>query len=309
MDEYYGAYGDIPTRPIPTLTQTAKPTEHIPLPTVTATPPLFEHITSFGQKTLWVGFVLMLLSAITFIVLSWRVAIPKRLFYQLTTFAAVISTFSYYAMATHSGWNFHHVLETNEHKHDIPDTHQHVLRQVFWARFIDWLFTTPLILFNLGALSGVSGSNLANIIVANVATTLTGLFATYGHGKSKWGWYAMSWLAFLTVVWNLTTNARVSAQKRGVAQVYSPLALYTTLIWTVYLVIWGFADISRVLSPNHEAVAYLILDFFAKPVFGFWLITSHQKLQASHIEVDGVWAEGIGHREGTIRVGGDDEDA
>jgi len=251
----------------------------------------------------------MLLSAIAFIVLSWRVPVPKRLFYQLTTFVAVISTFSYYAMATHSGWNVHHVLQTDEHKHDLPDTHQLVLRQVFWARFADWLLTTPLILFNLGALSGVSGSNLANILVANVATNLTGLFATYGHGKAKWGWYAMSWLAFLAVVWNLTTNARVSAQKRGVHKVYSPLALYTTLIWTVYLVIWGFADISRILSPNHEAVAYLILDFFAKPVFGFWLISSHKRLQASHIEVDGAWAEGIGHREGTIRVGGDDDDA
>ncbi|KAF3906308.1 Opsin-1 [Dactylellina cionopaga] len=295
------------TLPLPTATATAEP---IPLPTVTHTPPHFEHITDLGHRTLWVLFVLMLLSTIGFIVLSWRVAIPKRLFYQLTTYVTLISTFTYYAMATGGGWNLHPVWEKHEHKHDLPDTHNFVLRQVFWARYIDWLLTTPLILFNLGALAGVSGSNILNTIVANVALTLTGLFGIYSHGsKTKWGWYAMSWVAFLVVGWNLLTNARATAQRRGSNALYNPLALYTVTVWTGYLIIWGVSDIGRSLSPDGLTVAFAILDILAKPVFGVWLLLSNEKVSGAPVQVDGVWSEGFGHREGLLRVGDRDEDA
>ncbi|EPS44604.1 hypothetical protein H072_1422 [Dactylellina haptotyla CBS 200.50] len=284
----------------------------IPLPTVTHAPPQFEHIHRLGHNTLWVGFVLMLISTITFIGLSWRVALPKRLFYQLTTYVTLISTFTYYAMATGGGWSFHHVWVTHEHKHDLPDTHKTVLRQIFWARYAEWLLTTPLILFNLGALSGLSGANILNTIVANAAMIITGFFSIYSHGgKSKWGWYAMSWFALATVGWNLTINARATSQRRGVQTVYTPLAFYTVVLWSGYLIIWGVSDIGRSLTPDQVAVAYIILDILAKPVFGFWLLFGQNKSNSTHINVEGAWSEGFGHREGLLRVGDHsrDEDA
>ncbi|KAK6537973.1 hypothetical protein TWF694_010866 [Orbilia ellipsospora] len=282
----------------------------IPLPTVTHSPPQYEHITRLGHDTLWVGFVLMLLSTLAFIGLSWRVPLPKRLFYQVTTYVTLISTFTYYAMATGGGWSYHHNWVTHGHKHDLPDTHKIVVRQIFWARYAEWLLTTPMILFNLGALSGLSGANILNTILANVAMIFTGLFSVYSHGgKTKWGWYAMSWFAFLTVGWNLFTNARATAQKRGVHILYNPLALWTAIIWTVYLVIWGVSDLGRSLSPDQVTLAYLVLDFMAKPVFGFWLLLGQGRLSTTHVNVDGFWSDGVGHREGLLRVGERDEDA
>lgn len=299
MEDYYDVLKKIP----PTT-----PTGHIPLPTVTATPPQFEHITGFGHKTLWVVFALMLLSSLAFILLSWRVVIPKRMFYQLTTFTAIISTFAYYAMATHSGFSFHHIWVTDEHKHDLPETHKIVMRQIFWARFVDWLLTTPLILFNLGALAGLSGSNILNLIFANWAVIFTGLFGAYGHGRSKWGWYAMSWVAFLFVGWQLFRNGRITAQKRGVQKLYGPLMSLAVGLWAVYLIIWGVGDMARKLTPDQEVVIFAVLDFLAKPVFGFWLLLNQKNVNASNVTVDGVWAEGFGQREGVLRVG-DEEDA
>ncbi|KAF3091187.1 hypothetical protein TWF569_004000 [Orbilia oligospora] len=307
-DYYYHAGGRLsPDGSIPDLTPTA-PT--IPLPTVTHTPPEFEHITDFGHRTLWVLFVLMLISTITFIGLSWRVAIPKRLFFQTTTYVTLISTFTYYALATGGGWSYQHVWVTNEHKHDIPDTHKVVLRQIFWAKFIDWLLTTPLILFNLGALAGLSGSNILNTIVAATAMNFTGLFAVYSHGrKTTWGWYAMAWIAFLTVGWHLVVNARATAQRRGGQLLYNPIALYTVVVWIGYLVIWGVSDISRGISPNETVIAYAVLDILAKPALGFWLVLGHDKSSSTQVNVDGVWTEGFGHREGLLRVGERDGDA
>lgn len=303
IEEYLEMSGKL--LPTPTSTQTA-----VPLPTVTHTPPQFEHITDLGQNTLWVIFALMLVSTIASIGLSWRVALSKRLFYQTTTYITLISTFTYYAMATGGGWNFHHVWVTQEHKHDLPDTHKIVLRQIFWARYADWLLTTPLILFNLGALSGLSGANILNTAVASVAMIFTGLFSVYSHGgKTKWGWYAMSWVAFITIGWNLVANGRATAQRRGVGAAYNPLSTYTVIVWATYLIIWGVSDLGRSLSPNKVTLAYAVLDVLAKPVFGFWLLFGQGKANDSHLKVDGTWTEGFGQREGLLRVGERDEDA
>ncbi|EWC45588.1 hypothetical protein DRE_05446 [Drechslerella stenobrocha 248] len=311
MDDYYDVYGHPKPGPYPTPTSATAST--IPLPTVTGTPPQFEHIGAAGHRTLWVLFVLMLLSTISFIGIAWRVAIPKRLFYQLTTYVLLVSTISYYAMATGGGWSIHRVWATEGHKHDLPDTHHVVLQQVFWARYVDWLVTTPIILFILGAVSGLSGSNILNLIVANVTMNLTVLFSTFSHHrKAKWGWYAMSWIAFAAVAWNLAVNARATAQRRGAQGVYNPLAIYTVVVWTTYVVIWGVGGLSRTLTPDGEAIAYAILDILAKPVFGLWLLTSQGKVKEAEVHVDGVWSEGFGHREGLLRVGnghGHDEDA
>jgi len=311
MEDVYSIYDNIPPippHPVPPPPPTT--TSHFPIPTVTHTPPHFEHITDLGHWTLWVLFALMLISTIALIGLSWRVAIPKRLFYQLITYTTLISTFSYYAMATDSGWSFHHIWVTHRHKHDIPDTQDIVLRQIFWVRYVDWLLTTPLILFSLGAVSGLSGSNILNTIVANVAMNLTGLFAVYSHGRNtKWGWYVMTWLAFGVVVWNLVTNARATAQKRGAQRLYVPLALYTVIIWTGYLIIWGISDLGRRVTPNVEVIAYAVLDISAKAVFGFWFVFAHEKATNAPLHVDGVWSEGFGNREGLLRVGDRDEDA
>ncbi|KAJ6264684.1 hypothetical protein Dda_0833 [Drechslerella dactyloides] len=300
MEDYYEVYKKLPLPdPKPTATTTA-----VPLPTVTHAPPRFEYISSEGHHAQWVLFVLMLLSTIAFIALSWKIAIPKRILYQLITYVTLISTIGYYVTVTGGGWSFNPVWAAEGHKHDIPDTHQLVLRQVFWARYVDWLVTTPMLLFALGALSGLSGSNILNTIVANVTMNLTGLFGAYtSRGKYKPGWYVMSWLAFLAVAWNLVGNARATAQRRGVQKVYNPLAIYTIAVWTGYLIIWGVSDLSRKLSPDGEVIAYGILDILAKPIFGLWLLFSYRKSSDAEVHVDGAWAEGFGQREGLLRVG------
>jgi len=297
-------FHQIPPHPVP-----PSHTSHIPLPTVTHAPPEFEYITKLGHRTLWVVFAVMLLSSLGFIFLSWRVAIQKRLFYQLTTFIIIIGTLSYYAMASGSGWSFHHIWVTHEHQHDIPDTHDVVLRQVFYARYIDWLFTTPLLLLNLAFLAGLDGSTIVNVVLADVIMILTGFFAAYGHsGKQIWGWYAMGWVAFLVIFWKLATSARVAAQKRGVQRLFGPLALYTVFILALYLIVWEISDGFHRLSPNQEVLAYAVLDILAKPVFGLWLLIAHQRMPASTVYLGGIWSEGFGHQEGILRVG-DDEPA
>jgi bacteriorhodopsin len=45
--------------------------------------------------------------------------------------------------------------------------------------------------------------------------------------------------------------------------------------------IWGVADGARILGLDAEIVAYAVLDVLAKPVFGFWLLFTHDSMSSS----------------------------
>jgi len=279
-----------------------------PVPTVVPDKPVIQEITDVGAKTFWVLFVLMLISSIVFIFMAFRAQVAKRLLYQLITLATIISTLSYYALAVGDGRDFVTIMVRHSHRH-MPDTYTEVMREVSWAHYVDWAITTPLILLSLALLAGMNGSSILTLIVADVIMILTGLFAAISGGtrRQRWGWYAMGCVAFLFIVWEFVSNGRVAAQKRRTNKLFFPLMAYTIIIWAVYPIIWGIAEGAHKMSPNAEVITYAILDILAKPIFGLWLLIGYQRLAESALHLGGWWSEGFGTREGTLRVG-DDED-
>ncbi|KAF2427533.1 family A G protein-coupled receptor-like protein [Tothia fuscella] len=294
---------------VPTSTSTVPGATNFP--TVLPDKPIYEHATASGTRTLWVVFVIMLISAAAFTAMSWRIPVSKRLYHILTTLITIIAAISYFGMATKHGVNYNHTRKTESHKH-VPDTHQEIYREVYWARYVDWSLTTPLLLLDLCFLAGISGAHIFMAVLADLVMILTGLFAAYGGERSgqKWGWYTIACIAFLVIIWHLVVNGRITAQAKGskVGKFFAAISLYTILIWTAYPIIWGVADGSRILSVNQEIMAYAILDVLAKPVFGFWLLFTHAKLPETGVELGGFWTHGLGS-EGRLRVGDDDEGA
>ena len=140
-------------------------------------------------------------------------------------------------MATGHGVSYHHEVERESHKH-VPDTHHDVYRQVFWARYVDWSITTPLLLLDLSLLAGLNGASILVAVVADVIMILTGLFAAFGSEDTpqKWGWYAIACVAYLVVIWQLVIHGRASAVARGgkVGGFYTAIAGFTLIIWTIY---------------------------------------------------------------------------
>jgi bacteriorhodopsin len=145
-------------------------------------------------------------------------------------------------MATGSGNSFAHIVERESHKHGIPDTIVHVLRQVFWARYVDWSLTTPLLLLDLAFLAGLNGANILVAVLADEVMILTGLFAAYGHSDGqKWGWYAMACVAYLVVVYLLAIPGRraVLAKDGKTATLFASIGGFTLILWTLYPIVWG----------------------------------------------------------------------
>jgi len=282
-----------------------------PIPSVVPTLPVFEVASEHGKRTLWVVWVLMLISTLIFIGASWTVPVSKRLYHIITTLILTFATLSYFAMATGHGSNFHHVVVKESHEH-MPDTTKDIYRAVYYARYIDWTLTTPLLLLDLALLAGLNGAQILIAIVADVVMILTGLFAAYGSEDSpqKWGWYTMACLAYLIVIYQLAVNGRAAAMNKSgkVGSFFAAIGGFTLVIWTAYPIIWGVADGARLVSVDAEIMMYSICDFLAKPVFGAWLLYTHARIPETNIELGGFWSKGLGG-EGALRVGDDDEGA
>ncbi|KAF1980876.1 family A G protein-coupled receptor-like protein [Aulographum hederae CBS 113979] len=294
---------------VPTNTGSpVSPTGHHPLPTIVPDKPEYQEIHQDGARALWVVFVIMVIASAAFAAMSWTVPVSKRLFHIITTLITITAAISYFGMASGHGVTLHYTKVREEHKH-VDDTFHEVYRQVFWARYVDWAITTPLLLLDLSLLAGLSGAHILMAVIADVIMILTGLFAALGSEGTpqKWGWYAIACISYLVIIWHLAINGRSMAMKRTgkVGPFFTAITAYTLIIWTAYPIIWGIADGSRKMSVDGEIIAYAVLDILAKPVFGAWLLLTHMRMPETNIDLGGFWSTGFG--DGRIRIG-DDED-
>jgi len=292
--------------PLPTASTSVSP-----IPTIVpGSTPIYQKSGDTGSRTLWVVVVLMALSSLAFYAMAFRVPVQKRLFHILTAFITTFAFLSYFAMATGDGISYNKIVLTESHKH-VPDTEQIVYRQVYFARYVDWSVTTPLLLLDLALLAGLSGANILVAIIADIIMILTGLFAAYGTGDGqKWGWYTIACIAYLVIVYQLAFNGRtaVAGKDSKTKAFYGAIGGFTLLLWTIYPIIWGVADGARIASVDAEIICYAILDVLAKPVFGFWLLFTHDSMSSTSPSLEGFWAHGFGSQ-GQLRVGDDDDGA
>ncbi|KAI6801933.1 hypothetical protein KC358_g15379, partial [Hortaea werneckii] len=180
-----------------TATATVAPTASVsPVPTVVPSLPEYQTASETGNRTLWVVFVVMTVASVVFSGMSWNVPMSKRLYHVITTLITITAALSYFAMASGHGASYHHVVERESHQH-VPDTTHDIYREVYYARYIDWSITTPLLLLDLCLLAGMNGGSILIAIVADLIMILTGLFAAYGSEGTpqKWGWYAIACIA------------------------------------------------------------------------------------------------------------------
>ncbi|KAK3385866.1 putative opsin protein [Podospora didyma] len=287
----------------PTATTTATPG---PIPTIIVPlPDQYQQIGAVGHRTLWVLFALMVLSSAVFALLSWNVPISRRVYHVVTTLTTIVASISYFAIASGHASKFN-CTTVYDHHGSFPDTHHEVCRQVFWARYVDWALTTPLLILNLSLLAGLDGAHTLMAIAADLIMVLTGLFAAFGaEGTAQhWGWYTLSCLSYLFVIWHIGVNGSRMVQAKGssVSKLFASLATFSLLLWTAYPIVWGIAEGAHKTSVDTEILIYAVLDVLTKPILGLWLLFSHRSLAETNIELGGWWSHGFASQ-GRIRIG------
>ncbi|RYO93658.1 hypothetical protein DL764_007955 [Monosporascus ibericus] len=206
-------------------------------------------------------------------------------------------------MATGDGVALHTISTKENSSHTVIEITK---RQVYWARYVDWSLTTPLLLLDLALLAGLSGYSILVTITADVIMILTGLFASFSDFKAqKWGWYAIGCLSYLTVIYQLAYQGRkaVANKDNRTRSFFGATSLFILILWTVYPIVWGFAQGAHIASVDGEIITYAVLDILTKAGFGLWLLLTHGRDAVRPTpSLDGFWSEGL-LSEGSIRVG------
>ncbi|MGL5244989.1 MAG: bacteriorhodopsin, partial [Sarcina sp.] len=151
-------------------------------------------------------------------------------------------------------------------------------RILYFARYLDWVVTTPLLLtsLSLSAMfkSKVNKSIIASLIFADVIMIITGGIADISTDKTVsyiWYWIGMVALIYiLYVIWvPLKKIAFSNSQNVGVA--YTRLATYLSTFWILYPIFWMLSKSGiGMLGTWGEAIAFIIIPMFSKVGFSIF---------------------------------------
>jgi len=193
----------------------------------------------------------------------------------------LIASLAYLTMATDNGWY----------------TRCHDGRQFFFARYIDWVVTTPLMLHALAHFANSPDEIWNFLFFSDVLMIVSGLVASTIDGPEKWIYFGFSILAFIPVLYYICKlreqllNNRWYHSKTGLLMIewndetaflpyiwffhnYQVIADLTVLAWFCYPLVWIFAEGTNMLSVTGEAITYTILDLISKGVFGWFIVHS-----------------------------------
>ncbi|PWN48351.1 family A G protein-coupled receptor-like protein [Violaceomyces palustris] len=225
-----------------------------------------EESTQWGRTYLWIVFGIMTLGSLVFYATTQKTSYRYRLVHVNTFFITTIAAISYFAMATGVGKDY-----------IVSGSHTDVSREFFYARYIDWALTTPLLLFDLTLLAGIPVAEIIVLILADEIMIITGLIAGFHPNLTyRWGFFTFSCIAFVFIIFSLVTSGRQNAFLRGpkVGGLYNQISLVLIIVWSLYPVAFGLCEGSGKLSADQEILFFAILDVIAKPIWGLWLVLS-----------------------------------
>ncbi len=220
----------------------------------------------------------MFLGMVYFIARGWGEESRRRQeFYIVTIFITAIAFVNYLMMAL--GFGLTTVTVAGE---EIP---------IYWARYTDWLFTTPLLLIDLGLLAGANRNQLATLVGLDALMIGTGAVATLSTTGALLGpvgdrivWWGVSTGFLLVLLYFLLETLTEEANRlpEAAQSTFRTLRNLIIVVWLVYPVWWilGTEGLGLVGLPI-ETAGFMVLDLVAKVGFGFILLSSREVLDAA----------------------------
>ncbi|WP_349770451.1 bacteriorhodopsin [Halobaculum lipolyticum] len=217
----------------------------------------------------------MTLGTLYFIAQGWSVRdAEQQEYYIITIFIPAIAAASYFSMATGFG-----LIE-------VPVQGLGTL-DIYWARYADWLFTTPLLLLDLALLAGADRNTIATLVGLDVFMIVTGLVGALAREGAavRLAWWGISTGALIVLLYYLlgTLSEQASAMSGERAALFARLRNLVLVLWSLYPVVWilGTESGFEILPLGVETAAFAVLDLAAKVGFGIVLLRSRSVLSGS----------------------------
>ena len=176
---------------------------------------------------------------------------------------------------------------------------------VYWARYVDWSVTTPLLLVAT-ALTGMATipknfTLIAALVVTDVVMILCGLVADLTGGVASVVFYIAGCAAFCVVLWLLWGPVRAVSRNQDarVRKAYDKVAGLLTILWLGYPTIWLLGPsgvglfgqmtdtILFVLLPIVSKVGFSIFDLHTLRNLGVPFYNEHEVLEDLEQKVTG----------------------
>jgi bacteriorhodopsin len=227
-----------------------------------------------GQKIVWAGFLGVAAPALYFGYVTMSIPDGAKKFHIMTTFICVFASLAYLTMATGHG----------VYVRDFDG------REFFYARYIDWVFTTPLMLLDLLGFAGASADTTNFLIGVDILMIVAGLIASFFEGQEKYYFWGFGMLMFLPIVYylNQLKTSDACTSRPAIGALYGKLSSLTIFTWCCYPAVWFFAEGSGQISADREALCYTILDVVAKSVFGFLIVSARVHDSAAQMTLGGA---------------------
>jgi len=109
------------------------------------------HLTTGASDWLWAVTAIYAFSFVIFYLLSFVPPNGERIFHYLFTIGLFVGAVAYYAMASDLAFT---VIETSLYHSDAATY------QIFFAKYVNWVVSFPVVIIALGLISGVSWATI-----------------------------------------------------------------------------------------------------------------------------------------------------
>jgi bacteriorhodopsin len=225
----------------------------------------------------WLYIAGMAIGAIHFILLSRNPRGVPRYEYLVAAFIPIWSGLAYLSMVLPGA-----VLEQGKIEVAGQITH--------FARYIDWVVTTPLLLL---ALSWTAMHHLhkkdwtlsASLMLTQVIVVVCGLVADFSVIPwVRYLWYLNGVVAFLVILGGIWGSLRAKTRSQGpeLSEFFDRIATYFTVLWICYPIVWilgpsGF----RVFDQTVDTFLFCLIPLFSKVGFSFLDLHGLRNLSSS----------------------------
>jgi len=225
----------------------------------------------------WVYIAGMAIGAIHFISLSKNPRAVPKYEYLVAAFIPIWSGLAYLSMVLPHG--------------DLEQGKIAVAGQIaHYARYLDWIVTTPLLLLALSwtamhYLSKKDWTLIASLMGTQVIVILSGLIADLSVVPwVRYFWYINGVVAFLIVLGGIWGPLRAKTRSQGqeLSELYDKLTAYFTVFWIGYPIVWiigpsGFG----ITNQTTDTFLFCLLPFFSKVGFSFLDLHGLRNLHSS----------------------------
>ena len=156
-------------------------------------------------------------------------------------------------------------------------------RTFYFGRYLDWTFTTPLLLLGLSftALGTLRGrmALVGGLLFSDVMMILTGVIAGASPSGSpaKWIWFLIS-CGFFLAVYYLIWGPLARLARPEIRATFRRNAGILSVLWFLYPVVFYLgSEGADIVAPAVVLAAFAVLDLLSKVGYGLLAVAQHRK--------------------------------